>query len=1074
MSAEMMQSGNSKPREHHFPHLPQQLNALPITKIFAAVKFGNHSSSAHTRNAHDPTSAASEPSPVSAGLETQGTTGLLPPPVRSVGDGATSLRPTSSLKRRSSGSSSSDEDEPPLGDASTYAPAKRVIAKIAEELPDSSRSNRRPPILWDFEHVPNVLAPHHRSAHHHHHIYKHGNNHESGAELHVPYQGVVAVAGWWVVVASPGVVTITNMDPTSDARRRHHDADETDHLGGSGGVWTIDLEELPIEWKSEKPRVTAMEFRHGVDAPNGTTDQGRYLWCGTKDGVLLEFDIWNGGRLIDYRASAHTVNVVGIYRLPGARMLTMDESGKTLVFCGIGSTSGGGREEQKWLSRSNPRVHRTGHKDGFARLLNGRLWTSSAHHSTDTNGQVTSSSSPSGSLNGKNGSWGGSLTSLTSSSHRHLHHSSSRHRHGPMLRIHEVDGDGAIESLSCAIGFDVGTVTCGTTLPSTPGLVYLGHQGGWITIWSDPLGEQSKQEKDVRPPRPAIHRQHSASSFLSTATSTSDTGSLTDEGTDAEATVDGHVPMIDPKAPICLRKIKVAATTLTALEGVGSKLWAGLGSGTIYVYEIAEDPRSQPPQHSPSQSESVDDENSRVKPWIVTNIWKAYIDRPIVKLCLDPFSISQTKKLVVYSVAREGAVRFWDGFLAQDWIDAMMVQRESSFCVFRPLRLLVCSWNIDAAKPDALTGTNNVTFLHKFLTSSHGGGEIPDIIVFGFQEVIDLEDKKLTAKTVLLGPSKKKLDGSVSAKVSRHYKLWHDKLVAEVQRAFPSDSFVVQHTENLVGLFTCIFVRRSVVHPTQSTTAVADVAITTIKCGMKGMYGNKGAIVARFTIDDTSLCFLNCHLAAGQKQKLARNLDLASILEEKSVFPSSTDPRSADTGEYLSYVGGGDGSMILDHELCFLNGDLNYRIDLRRDAVINHVQAGHLEHLLQYDQLLHELKVNPAFRLHTFSEAPITFAPTYKYDRHSTTYDTSEKRRIPAWCDRILYRTRDPSRIQNLWYGRYEPDVSDHRPVCGVFTIMTKKVVPSQRDVELRAVEQLWREEESKLIAAALAYVNGR
>ncbi len=74
-----------------------------------------------------------------------------------------------------------------------------------------------------------------------------------------------------------------------------------------------------------------------------------------------------------------------------------------------------------------------------------------------------------------------------------------------------------------------------------------------------------------------------------------------------------------------------------------------------------------------------------------------------------------------------------------------MVEREQSYCVFRPLRLLVCTWNIDAAKPDSLTGSHNVTFLHNFLTSSHGGGGTPDIIVFGFQEVINLEDKKLTA-----------------------------------------------------------------------------------------------------------------------------------------------------------------------------------------------------------------------------------------------------------------------------------------------------------------------------------------
>ena len=78
----------------------------------------------------------------------------------------------------------------------------------------------------------------------------------------------------------------------------------------------------------------------------------------------------------------------------------------------------------------------------------------------------------------------------------------------------------------------------------------------------------------------------------------------------------------------------------------------------------------------------------------------------------------------------------------------------------------------------------------------------------------------------------------------------------------------------------------------------------------------QGGIVARFVIDDSSICFINCHLAAGQHHVRQRNADVAAMLEEKSVFPSS------DTVESLAYVGGGDGSMVLDHEIVFvrLNG----------------------------------------------------------------------------------------------------------------------------------------------------------
>lgn len=69
-------------------------------------------------------------------------------------------------------------------------------------------------------------------------------------------------------------------------------------------------------------------------------------------------------------------------------------------------------------------------------------------------------------------------------------------------------------------------------------------------------------------------------------------------------------------------------------------------------------------------------------------------------------------------------------------------------------------------------------------------------------------------------------------------------------------------------------------------------------------------------IDDSSVSFINCHLAAGQNHKLERNKDIAAILEEKEAFPAVL---SLDSTEALAYVGGGDGSMILDHEICFVS-----------------------------------------------------------------------------------------------------------------------------------------------------------
>lgn len=208
----------------------------------------------------------------------------------------------------------------------------------------------------------------------------------------------------------------------------------------------------------------------------------------------------------------------------------------------------------------------------------------------------------------------------------------------------------------------------------------------------------------------------------------------------------------------------------------------------------------------------------------------------------------------------------------------------------------------------------------------------------------------------------------------------------------------------------------------------------------------------RFVLDDTSFCFINCHLAAGQSQTKDRNTDITAILEG-ALFPAERDH----SVRLDSYVGGGDGTMILDHEICILNGDLNYRIDtMGRDTVVNAVKNNNLAKLLERDQLLASKRKNPWFRLRTFNEMPITFAPTYKYDVGTDNYDTSEKKRAPAWCDRLLYRGRD--RIHQLDYRRHEVRVSDHRPVTGLFEIVIKTIEPKLR-------EQKWDECQQKFLA---------
>lgn len=95
----------------------------------------------------------------------------------------------------------------------------------------------------------------------------------------------------------------------------------------------------------------------------------------------------------------------------------------------------------------------------------------------------------------------------------------------------------------------------------------------------------------------------------------------------------------------------------------------------------------------------------------------------------------------------------------------------------------------------------------------------------------------MAAKNVLLGSKKKPEDGGLSEKVTGAYKRWYDRLLVAVRMAMPPEvPYSVIHTESLVGLFSCIFVKNT------ERSSLNDIAITTIKRGMGGRYGNKVGI----------------------------------------------------------------------------------------------------------------------------------------------------------------------------------------------------------------------------------------
>ena len=71
-----------------------------------------------------------------------------------------------------------------------------------------------------------------------------------------------------------------------------------------------------------------------------------------------------------------------------------------------------------------------------------------------------------------------------------------------------------------------------------------------------------------------------------------------------------------------------------------------------------------------------------------------------------------------------------------------MQAHDTEYSEFREITTVVVTWNAGATTPASLRhDEKNTNFLREVLLPHNP----PDILVFGFQELVDLEDKKLTA-----------------------------------------------------------------------------------------------------------------------------------------------------------------------------------------------------------------------------------------------------------------------------------------------------------------------------------------
>ncbi|KAD6120026.1 hypothetical protein E3N88_11297 [Mikania micrantha] len=231
-------------------------------------------------------------------------------------------------------------------------------------------------------------------------------------------------------------------------------------------------------------------------------------------------------------------------------------------------------------------------------------------------------------------------------------------------------------------------------------------------------------------------------------------------------------------------------------------------------------------------------------------------------------------------------------------------------------------------------------------------------------------------------------------------------------------------SKQMVGLYLTVWVKSDLIDH------VRDMKVSCVGRGLMGYLGNKGSISISLSLHQTSFCFICSHLTSGQKDgdELRRNCDVMEIMR-KTRFQRDQETQDDNSPQ-----------TILDHDRVIWLGDLNYRIALSYWSAKALVERRNWRALLEKDQacprmlnLRLERRRGRVFQ--GWNEGCIYFPPTYKYSNNSDRYagydmHPREKRRTPAWCDRILWYGNG---LHQMSYVRGESRFSDHRPVYSMF-----------------------------------------
>lgn len=349
----------------------------------------------------------------------------------------------------------------------------------------------------------------------------------------------------------------------------------------------------------------------------------------------------------------------------------------------------------------------------------------------------------------------------------------------------------------------------------------------------------------------------------------------------------------------------------------------------------------------------------------------------------------------------------------ENWIVERMRRKESQFLEKEQIQIWQGTFNVNDKLP-----RSDGSDIEMWCRDGLGA----ELLVFSFQE-LDLSTEAMLRFT----PYREEA--------------WKEAIVTALGEEQANYEWL--ESKQLVGVLTIVFVRRD------KRKFVTNVSSASLATGFLGLMANKGVVGIRLKYKDTPITLLNSHLAAYSSQVQQRNAQYRDIIAQL-LFPYvegeardiwTPQLKVDETAERPQ----GEGWSINEAEVLIWAGDLNYRLELSRKEVEQLIVKQDFDRLQNFDQLLLQKQHHLAFS--DFEEAKITFPPTYKFDRGTDKYDTSEKQRVPSWTDRVLWLSRTRGAVRALTYSSHpECVLSDHKPVSARLLIPIARVDEKKRN----------------------------